>query len=396
MNIDKIRNDTTGCRAVIHLNNAGAALMPKQVADAIRDYITDEEYHGGYEVADKRSGELRSFYDYAAALLNTNPANIAFTTNATDSYNRALSSVHFKQDDVVLISGNDYPSNFIAYLSLQKRFGIKIILVSNTETGEIDLDDLEIKIKKFSPKLLSVTHVPTSSGLVQPVNDIGKITQNYDTLFLVDVCQSLGQLPVDATATNADFISGTFRKFLRGPRGAGLLYVSDKALQAGYEPLFPDLHGAEWIDENEYRPKAGARRFEDWETAYALMMGSKEALKYLLDIGMENIEARNAILNHKLRHDLKTFCNIDTLDRGKKQCSIITFRTGNKSLRSTKNFFKEKGINIYAISKEDAIIDYKEKGIDWALRVSPHYYNTESEIDLFIEATKELQETHQL
>ena len=281
MNIDQVRNDTTGCSTVIHLNNAGAALMPRQVTDAIRNYITDEENYGGYEVADKRANELNSFYDYAAALFNTKPRNIAFTTNATDSYNRALSSVNFQRGDVVLISGNDYPSNFIAYLSLRKRFGIKIILVNNTETGEIDLDDLEIKIKKFSPRLVSVTHVPTSSGLVQPDNDIGKIIQNYDTLFLVDACQSLGQLHVDAGATNADFISGTFRKFLRGPRGAGLLYVSDKALQAGYEPLFPDLHGAEWIAENKYRPEAGARRFEDWETAYALMMGSKEALKYL-------------------------------------------------------------------------------------------------------------------
>ena len=396
MNIDQLRNDTPGCKSIIHLNNAGAALMPKQVADAIRNYITDEENYGGYEVADKRSDELNSFYDYAATLLNTKPNNIAFTTNATDSYNRALSSVNFQQGDVVLISGNDYPSNFIAYLSLQKRYGIKIMLLNNTETGEIDLDDLENKIKKYVPRLVSVTHVPTSSGLVQPVNAIGRITQNYDTLFLLDACQSLGQLHVDAAATNADFISGTFRKFLRGPRGAGLLYVSDKALQEGYEPLFPDLHGAEWIAENKYRPEAGARRFEDWETAYALMMGSKEALKYILDIGIENIEARNAMLNYKLRHDLKTFCNIHTLDRGKKQCSIITFRAGNKSLQSTKTFFREKGINIYATSKKAAIIDYREKGIDWTLRVSPHYYNTESEIDLFIEATKELQETHQL
>ena len=206
MNIDQLRNDTPGCKSIIHLNNAGAALMPKQVADAIRNYITDEENYGGYEVADKRSDELNSFYDYAATLLNTKPNNIAFTTNATDSYNRALSSVNFQQGDVVLISGNDYPSNFIAYLSLQKRYGIKIILVNNTETGEIDLDDLENKIKKFAPRLVSVTHVPTSSGLVQPVNAIGKITQNHDTLFLLDACQSLGQLEVDAAAINADFI----------------------------------------------------------------------------------------------------------------------------------------------------------------------------------------------
>jgi len=218
VNIIKIRKDTVGCESIIHFNNAGAALMPRPVAEAITKYIADEELGGGYEVADKRWTELSKFYDHAAQLLNCNSRNIAYTTNATDSYNKALSAVHFKQGDVFLVTENDYPSNFIAFISLQKRFGINIVRVKNTSTGEIDLDDLESKIRKYAPRLVSVTHVPTSSGLVQPINDIGKIVAKYDTLFLVDACQSLGQIPVDATACGADFISGTLRKFLRGPR----------------------------------------------------------------------------------------------------------------------------------------------------------------------------------
>ncbi len=394
MNIDELRNDTEGCKSVIHFNNAGAALMPKPVAKAVRDYITEEENYGGYEVADSKINELDNFYNSAAQLLNTKAGNIAYTVNATDSYNRALSSMLFKTNDIVLLSKNDYPSNFIAYLSLQKRFGIKIELIENTATGEIDVDDLEKKIKKFSPKLVSVTHVPTSSGIVQPVNDIGNIIKNYDAVFLLDACQSLGQMPVDAAATHADFISGTFRKFLRGPRGAGLLYVSDKALQSGYEPLFPDIRGADWITENKYNPVTNAKRFEDWETAYALMMGSTAALQYALNAGIEAIELRNTMLNDKLRDDLSTFCNIETLDRGKKQCSIITFKAGNKSPEATKKFFRDKGINIYTTSKTSAQIDFEEKHVDWVLRVSPHYYNTEEEIDIFIEAVKSLQALH--
>ena len=198
MNIEQIRRDTPGCDSIIHFNNAGASLMPTTVANAIRDYITKEEWGGGYEVAAKEVNELNKFYDYSAELLNCKTENIAFTTNATDSYNKALSSISFKAGDVVLVSENDYPSNYIAFLSLEKRFGIQLVRVRNAATGEIELDDLESKLKKHSPKLVSVTHVPTSSGLVQPIEEVGEIMKPYDTLFLVDACQSLGQMIVDS------------------------------------------------------------------------------------------------------------------------------------------------------------------------------------------------------
>ncbi len=390
MEINQIRNDTAGCSSVIHLNNAGAALMPKTVVNAIRNYLTKEESMGGYETAAEERDELSRFYDYAAQLLNCKNRNVAFTTNATDGYNKALSSVPFRQGDVILISGNDYPSNFIAFLSLQKRFGVKFVRVENTATGEIDLQDLENKMKQYAPRLVSVTHVPTSSGLVQPVEEIGKIIQNYDTLYLLDACQSLGQIKVNAEAIHADFISGTFRKFLRGPRGTGILYVSDKALDAGLEPLYPDLRGAEWVSENEYKTRNDAKRFEYWETSPSLMMGSKEALRYALSSGIENIEARNNQLVSRLKSGLADAGNILLADRGTQQCSIITFSIKNKSEEATKNFFSDKGINIYTINKTSAWIDFQEKGVEWVVRVSPHYYNTESEIEAFIEAVRDL------
>jgi len=165
--------------------------------------------------------------------------------------------------------------------------------------------------------------------------------------------------------------------------------VSGKALAAGLEPLFIDLRGAEWIAENEYKPRADAKRFEDWETSYALMMGSKQALEYLLSIGIENVEQRNDELNSKLRKGLSGLGK-RLLDKGQKQCSIITFRVDGRTETEVRNFFKEKGINIYTISKTSAIMDFREKGVEWVVRVSPHYYNSENEIDQFLEAAKEL------
>jgi selenocysteine lyase/cysteine desulfurase len=390
MNLHQIRQDTPACEHVIHFNNAGAALMPKQVADSVRNYITEEENYGGYEVADRYKNELEMFYEYGAQLLNCKKTNIAFTANATDSYNKALSSISLVKDDIVLISANDYSSNYMAFISLQRRFGIKLMQVKNSDTGEIDLHDLESKIKQHGPRLVSITHVPTSSGLVQPVGEIGNIIKKYDTLYLLDACQSLGQMKVDATETGADFISSTFRKFLRGPRGAGLLYVSDKALNAGLEPLYIDLRGADWIAENNYQPRPDAKRFEDWETAFALMMGSKEALKYLLSLGIENIESRSRELSSKLRKALSETELVHLQDKGKQLCNIITFTIENFTEETIKKYFYDKGINIYTIAKNSAIIDFTEKEIEWVVRVSPHYYNTETEIHTFIDALKNI------
>lgn len=388
MNISKIRKETPGCEFVNHLNNAGAALMPKIVVDAIRDYLTEEEKYGGYETTDKKAAELEQFYDYASSLLHCKAHNVAFTASATDSYNKALSSISFKQNDIILTTTNDYPSNFIAFLSLQKRFGVKVILVRNTDTGEIDVEDLERKLKKHSPRLLSITHIPTSSGLVQPVEIIGEVVKKHDCIYVLDACQSLGQMDLNAPSTGADFVSGTFRKFLRGPRGAGLLYVSDKALAMGFEPLFPDLHGADWLGAHYYKIRADAKRFEEWEMAYALMMGSIQSLAYLLSVGIQNIEQRNKALVHKLRIGLADVASVKLLDRGQQQGSIVTFQQKGLTESIAKQYFRKKGINVYTISKSAAMIDFEEKGIDWAVRVSPHYYNTESEIDLFLEAVK--------
>ncbi len=385
MNIDQIRADTPGCQQLIHLNNAGASLMPASVANTIRHYLTEEEKGGGYETADRYQESLNQFYDCAAQLLNAGSRNIAFTSSATDSYNKALSSIPFRQGDVVLLSGNDYPSHFIALMSLQKRTGIRLERVRNNDSGEIDLEDLEQKIKQLSPRLVSVTHVPTSSGLVQPVTAIGNIIRRYDTLFLLDACQSLGQMPVDAAATGADFISGTFRKFLRGPRGTGLLYVSDKVLDAGLELLFPDLRGGEWQSEHRYAPRQDARRFEDWETAYALQAGSTAALTYALSLGLQHIENRNRQLSDYVRKALANTKGTRLQDRGEHLCSIITFSLACREETATKQYFRENGINISTTNKSSAMIDFKEKGVDWVVRVSPHYYNTEAELDRFVD-----------
>ncbi|SHN31069.1 aminotransferase class V-fold PLP-dependent enzyme [Mucilaginibacter sp. OK098] len=384
------RQETEGCSNVIHLNNAGAGLMPDPVTQSIIDHIKLEAAIGGYEASALKAESINGFYTQAAKLINCKPVNIAFTASATDSYTRALSSIPFNKGDVILTSNDDFISNQIQFLSCQKRFGVRIERVKNAPEGGIDLNDLDHKLKTLKPRLLSVTHIPTNSGLVQPVKQIGEIASNYDTLYLLDACQSIGQMKLDLEELKCDFLSVTSRKFLRGPRGSGFLYVSDKVLADGLEPLFIDMRGAQWIEKDIYKQADDAKRFEDWEFAYALVLGNRYAIEYCLKVGEDRIWQRVKTLSAYMRQKLALIDKVRVLDRGLELGGLVTFNVaGSDPVYLAGELLKRK-INVVPSYRNFAVIDFDEKNVKWAIRASPHYYNTVDEIDQFIEAVKEI------
>ncbi len=388
--ISSLRNDTDGCTNVIHLNNAGAGLMPNTVTQSIIDHVKLEASIGGYEASALRAAEIKEFYNQAALLLNCKASNIAFTASATDSYMRALSSIPFKVGDVILTSDNDFISNQIQFLSLQKRMGIKIVRLQNATDGGIDLNDLDLKLKTLHPRLLSITHIPTNSGLVQPVKKIGEIANRYETIFLLDACQSIGQMKLDVKELKCDFLSATNRKFLRGPRGTGLLYISDKALDMGLEPLFLDMRGADWIEKDKYQLREGAMRFEDWEFAYALVLGTRAAIEYCLKIGEDKIWGRVKELADYTRLQLSAINKVRVLDRGPELGGLVTFHVKDSDVTQITQKLLARKINVVSSPRSVAVIDFDEKKVPWAIRASPHYYNTKNEIDQFIEELKQV------
>jgi len=377
---EKWRHDTPGCKTSVHFNNAGAALMPQPVIDAIESYIRLESEIGGYEAFEQQTDAVNKFYSAAGVLIGANPNQIAFTSSATNSFARALSSVPFSKGDKILIANEDYVSNQLAFLSIKKRFGIELLRAPSLPEGGVDPDAFRKLATEHRPVLASITHVPTNSGLVQPVTEIGKICRSLDIPFLLDACQSAGQLPLNVEETGCDFLSATMRKFLRGPRGAGFLYVSDRILKKNWYPLFIDMKGADWTEENEFKMQPGASRFEDWELPYALQMGSAAAIDYALKTGIEIIQDRNKILMDYLKKKVLEKGWIP-LDRGSQTCSILTvhFRGIDPSALHTK--LKSLHINTSVSRINYARIDFNSKNVDWALRISPHYYNTEEEID---------------
>jgi selenocysteine lyase/cysteine desulfurase len=386
----RLRAETPASETLIHFNNAGAGLMPGPVVRTVTDHLLLEAEIGGYETQEARASEIAAFYDAVAMLLGCSPSSVAFTASATDAYTRALSAVPFESGDRLLTTRNDYISNQIVFMALSRRYGIEVIHAPDAADGQVDIAALESIIRTQRPRLVAVTHVPTDSGLVQPVSKIGAICREYGTLYLVDACQSVGQLAVDVAAIGCDFLSATGRKFLRGPRGTGFLYVSPRTLAAGLEPLFIDMRGAAWTEKQGYTSADTAQRFEEWESPYALKLGLAAAVRYAIEIGLEPITLRASALAAELRLLLHGVDGVRVLDRGREHCAIVTVAVDGWNGDDFHRELTARSINSGISLLEHSRFDFNDKGVDWALRLSPHYYNTCAEVEEVATAVAEV------
>jgi len=390
MDVTALRAETPGCARRVHLNNAGASLMPTPVVEAVQTHLTLEVQIGGYEAAAEAGPAIEKAYAAVADLLGTRPHNVAFTEHATAAFVQALSSIPFERGDVLVTTRCDYASNQIQYLSLADRLGVEVVRAPDVPEGGVDLEAMEEIIHRRRPRVVAVTHVPTNSGLVQDVAAVGHMCRARNILYLVDACQSVGQMPVYPEAIGCDFLSATARKFLRGPRGAGCLWVSDRALEAGLQPLFPDLRGADWIDGDLFQPAPDARRFETWEFAWALVLGAGAAARYASKVGLPDIEERVRKLTDDLRQRLAALDGVTVLDQGARLAGIVTMSMEGRAPRDLVSSLRERGINTSSQTRLDAVLDYDAKGVEGALRLSPHYFNTSDEIELTVEALREI------
>jgi selenocysteine lyase/cysteine desulfurase len=388
--LERWRADTPACTRLVHLNNAGAALVPRPVHSAILDHLALEQEVGAYEAADARRQEVRQTYTAVGRLLGTEARNIALVQNSTVAFAQAISAFEFERGDIILTSRSDYASNQIMYLSLAQRRGVEVVRAPDAAEGGIDPDAAHKLIRERRPSLVALTWIPTNSGLVQPVEALGRICRDAGVPYLVDACQAVGQVPVDVGVLECDYLSGTARKFLRGPRGLGFLYVSDRMLEAGAHPTLVDMHGADWTDADAFTLNPDARRFETWEFAFALVLGLGAAAEYALHAGVEETGRRARELAEYARSQLAGIPGVRILDRGPELCAIVTIAVDGRDTGDIKLALRSRGINTSSPHREDAVIDMDEKGTASALRISPHYYNTHEEIDTAAEAIREL------
>jgi selenocysteine lyase/cysteine desulfurase len=379
--LQRWRDDTPGTAGRCHLNNAGAALMPRPVVDAVRDHLDLEAAIGGYEAGDLMADRLRDAYAAVADLTGTAPRNVAMVDSATTGFVRALSTVAWSPGDVLVTTRNDYVSNQLAFLSLAQRRGVRIRRAHDLPAGGADPESVAELARDPRCRLVAVTWVPTNSGLVQPVADIGGVCESLGVRYLIDACQAAGQIPIDVPALRCDYLSATGRKFLRGPRGTGFLIVSDSALERGDAPAFPDVRSATWIDADAFRLAADATRFEYWELSIAGVLGLGSAAAYANRAGVAATGARARALAERLREQLAARDGIRVLDVGRERCAIVSLEIRGRLGADVVRLLRDRGINTSSIQREGAVLAFDAAAAMSGLRVSPHYYNLESEID---------------
>lgn len=388
IDLPRVRHDTPGVAHVAHFNNAGAALPTRPVLDAMTDHLWLEARVGGYEAAAIRRDELDRFYEVAAALVGGRSDQIAFTDNATRAWDLGFYGVPLGEGDRILVSKSEYASNVIAMLQVAARTGASIEVVPDDEHGQLDVDALAHLLDE-RVKLVAAVHVPTQGGLVNPAEAIGAVLRESEALYLLDACQSTGQLPIDVAAIGCDVLCATGRKFLRGPRGTGFLWVSDRALDIVDPPVL-DLFGASWEDDRRYEVRGDARRFELWEVGVAAKLGLVTAIDYALDLGLEAIEARVVDLAGQIRTRLGALHGVWVHDRGERRCGIVTFTVDGWDAADVSQALREQQINTSVTAITGARWDLADRGLDRMVRASVHYYNTNQELDRLIDAVADL------
>lgn len=349
-------------------------MIPTPVIEAVNGHFRLETEIGGYEAAERVKENISRFYGAAAQLIGCTPQEIAYCESATRAWDMVFYSIPFKKGDRILTTKEEYASNYIAFMQVAKKTGAVVEVVS--------IPDLESRIDS-RVKLIAITHVPTQGGLINPAEEVGKIAKKHGIFYLLDATQSVGQMPIDVEAIGCDALCATGRKYLRGPRGTGFLYVR-KSKIASLEPPFLDLHAAPWVGLNEYKMNDDATRFETWERNYSNMLGLKSAIEYASCWGMENIWARIQMLATDLRTKLSAIPGVIVRDLGEKKCGIVTFTIAGREAGEICQKLRLKGINVSVSLAEYARLDLEERGITSLVRASVHYYNTEEEIDRFV------------
>ncbi len=381
IDLARARRDTPGCKEVLHFNNAGAALMPKQVLDAAVAYLELEARIGGYEAVARSEAEIERVYDAAAQLINCDRNEIAAVETGTRAWDMAFYSIPFKPGDRILTAMAEYASNYIAFLQVARRTGAKVEAIPNDGHGRLSVEALRETMDE-RVKLIAMTHVPTNGGLVNPAEEVGKVAREAGCLYLLDAVQSVGQLPVDVREIGCDMLATTGRKYLRGPRGTGFLYVRREILE-NLEPPFLDLFAATWTAKDRFEIRPDARRFENWETNFAGKVGLGVAIDYALGWGIEAIWNRVRNLAEDLRSRLRELPSVTVRDLGEEKCGIVTFTVEGKDPAEIKRVLGERNINVNVSRSASTLLDMDDRRLSGLVRASVHYYNTEEEIERF-------------
>jgi cysteine desulfurase / selenocysteine lyase len=388
-----VRADTPGAMDHVFLDSAGSSLPPAPVLDEVLGHLRREAEIGGYRAANERHGDLEEGYSVVARLLGCRPEEVAFTDSATRSWLTVLDAIPLSAGDRVLVTEVEYAANAIALLRRAEETGASIETVPSDASGALSLDALHDLLDE-RVKLVSLVHVPTNSGLVNPVREVVEAAHRVGALVLLDACQSVGQLPIDVTELGVDLLSATGRKWLRGPRGTGILVVRS-AIAHRLRPRLVDLHGGKWQTPTTYKLREDARVYELWENGIAERLGLIAAARYALDLGMDQIAASVGERAAAIRDGLSELPGVRVRDLGEQRCGLVSFTVDGIDGARVRDELVARGITLTASFTSSTLLDMTHRGLESVVRASPHYFVAPEQIEEFLRAVSKLPQENQ-
>ncbi|WP_372371666.1 aminotransferase class V-fold PLP-dependent enzyme [Candidatus Uabimicrobium sp. HlEnr_7] len=377
--IDQLREDTPGTKSIFHFNNAGAALAPKTVTKSISDYLHEEALCGGYELESFFSERIKNVYTSIAKLLGCTEEEIAITNSGSYSWNSIVYGLNFEKGDKILVSQHEYGSNIASLRHICATTEAELIYIKNDAQGQICLQSLQENLDA-KVKLVAITHIACNNALVNPVSLVGEIVSKTPSFYLVDACQSIGQVTIDVKSIKCDALVTTARKWLRGPRGIGFAYIG-KSKENYICPAQIEQYTLQSPQNilSDLKIRSGAKKIELSEKNYALILGLGVAVDYALQLGIENIERRIGDLSSYLRKQLSQIKGVYVRDLGTKKCGIVTFTVDGYHCTNIKNALLQNKINVSVMPSFLSPLS----NIVEIIRASPHYYLQNNDIDHF-------------
>ncbi|WP_336084438.1 aminotransferase class V-fold PLP-dependent enzyme [Nocardia sp. SSK8] len=372
----------------VFLDSAGSSLPPRVVTDTVIAHLRREAEIGGYRAANERLDDLAAVKTSIATLIGATPDTIALSDSATRSWTDFAYSVPLSPGDRILISDADYASNAIAALQLAGRTGARVEHIPSDATGRLDTTALANLLDE-RVRLVSLQHAPTNGGLVNPVAEATRVAHEAGALVLLDACQSIGQLPLDVAELGVDALSATGRKWLRGPRGTGFLYVRAE-LARSMEPARLDLHSAQWVSPGAYRLAEDASRFEFWECDVAARLGLGAAVDYLLALGPAAVYGAVAERAAYLRALLPELPGVTVRDLGTEHSGIVSFTVDGHDPVRLRDRLAEHAVTVTVSHASSTLLDMTGRDLAAVVRASPHCFVSPADLDRFVAALAEL------
>lgn len=376
-----------------YFNNAGAGIMSENTMNTIIEHMKLEMRIGAYKAAILRSEDVMDFYISSAKLLNAScKEEIAFIDSASRGWNLVMYGLRITENDVIVTLESEYGTNLLTIYDIAQKTGCSVKVVKCNSEGDVSIDAVD-RALAGGGTILAISHVAAQGSIVNPVIELGKIAQKYGAIYIVDGCQAIGQMIVDVQKIGCHAYMAAGRKWLRGPRGTGILYVRTNA---PIRTTQIDLASANLVfdkDKNvvDVHIRKDAKQFELWEKSTASLLGLTNAIKEHLDYGVDRA-ANDIVSKAKIIRNYIS-CNPNLVLVGSQDASVGTasfYVRDPVQENRVKELFDNNGFIISYMCDWDCPIFFPSNGVQYIFRLTPHYYTSNEDIEALCALVKSL------